>query len=290
MKDMPPVVVWGNCQSTPLAAMLTKPLSLHGWRVQVVPPVFEIDEAQLAEVHELLPRAAALITQPVRDEYRIPGCGSNQLAALLPDDAVVVSIPVTYDTSGFPYQVNAHRGDGSRVDAPLTDYHDLRAIIAAERGLSPQDAATWWPTPTAAMVRTNNAQSMAELSRREEPLDVHVSDLLAGPAMFTLSHPTNATLAETARRILAVLEIPGAEEIVVPEREYLGARRAPVEPAVVDALGWPADAIQEEWLVDKVDVPRIDVVTAHLDFYAAYPDILTDTRARFAERLELLEL
>lgn len=287
--EAPPVVVWGNCQSTPLAALLTAPLLRHGWRVHLVPPVFEIGEAGLAEVHELMGTAAALITQPIRDEYRIPGCGSAQLSALLPDDAKVVSFPVTYDTSAFPYEVNAHRGDGTRVDAPITDYHDLRAIVAAERGLSLDDALEWWPAPTPEMVTTNAKQSVAELRRRETQLDVHASDLLeSSPAMFTLSHPTNAVLAETARRVLHTLDIPG--DIDVPEREFLGARRAPVEEAVVEAMDWPDSARRDNWVVNREELPLRDVVAAHLAQYAEFPDIVTDARQRFARRLELLQL
>lgn len=285
----PPVIVWGNCQAAPLASLLTEPLAAHGWGVIPVPAVFEVDESDLAAIQDdVLPRAAVLITQPIRDEYRIPGCGSDQLAARLPPDAPVVTIPVTYDTSGFPYQVNAHLGDGTRVDAPITDYHDLRTIVAAERGLTVDQTLDWWPAPTAAMVTTNAEASRAELQRRETDLDVHASDLLAGPAMFTLSHPTNAVLGEIARRILAELDLPG--DIQIPEREFLGARRAPVEAVVVDTLGWPDDARRDTWVVNQTALDPAAVIGAHLDFYAEHPDLITDTRRRFAARLELLDL
>jgi hypothetical protein len=282
------VVVWGNCQAAPLAALLTGPLAEHGWDVIEVPPVFEVDAAGLARVQELLPRAALLVTQRIRDEYSIPGCGSDQLAALLPDTARIVTIPVTYDTSAFPYQVNAHAGDGARVDAPLTDYHDLRAIVAAERGLDVDDAVAWWPAPAVDAVRSNADASRAELGRREADLDVTVSDLLVDPVMFTLSHPTNVVLAEVARRILRFLDLP--EEVLVPEREFLGARRAPVEEAVVDALGWDEAARRDDWEVLGEPVDRQKLLTAQLAFYAEHPDIVIDARRRFADRLDLLGL
>jgi hypothetical protein len=284
----PPVVVWGNCQAAPLAALLTGPLAEHGWDVAEVPPVFEVDAAGLAKVHELLGRAALLVTQRIRDEYSIPGCGSDQLAALLPGTARVVTIPVTYDTSAFPYQVNAHGGDGTRVDAPLTDYHDLRAIVAAERGFDVDDAMAWWPAPAADAVRSNAEASRAELGRRETDLDVTISDLLVDPVMFTLSHPANIVLAEVARRILRVLDLP--EEVVVPEREFLGARRAPVEESVVDALGWDERARRDTWEVEGEAVDLHQLLTAQLAFYAEHPDIVVDARERFADRLELLGL
>ncbi|HEY5822180.1 MAG TPA: WcbI family polysaccharide biosynthesis putative acetyltransferase, partial [Propionibacteriaceae bacterium] len=187
----PPVIVWGNCQAEPLARLLEGPVAAAGWEIVHIPPVFLIDEHDLARVrNEILPRAAALISQPVRDEYRLPGCGTAQLAERLPTSAALVTIPNTYDTSGFPFMVNAHEGDGTRIDAPLTDYHDLRLIVAAERGLSVDEALAWWPAPTPGMVTANATDSKSELQRREHDLDVHVSDLLDGPAMFTLSHPT----------------------------------------------------------------------------------------------------
>ena len=140
------------------------------------------------------------------------------------------------------------------------------------------------------MVTTNADSSKAELRRREQPLDVHSSDLLDGPAMYTLSHPTNATLVEIARRVVAALGLPDDPEIPNPEREFLGARRAPIEAAVVDALGWPQSARRDEWVVAKQEVPLRDLLEVHLDFYAEHPDIVTDARTRFADRLELLDL
>jgi hypothetical protein len=287
-KRRPPVVVWGNCQAAPLAALITGPLAEHGWDVQAVPPVFEVDAAGLAEVQDLLSRAALLVTQRIRDEYSIPGCGSDQLTALLPPTARVITIPVTYDTSAFPYQVNAHAGDGTRVDAPLTDYHDLRAIVAAERGLDVEDAVAWWPAPTADAVRSNAEASRAELGRREAELDVTVSDLLVDPVMFTLSHPANVVLAEVARRILRVLDLPA--DVVVPERQFLGDRRAPVEESVVNALGWDEEARRDGWQVLGRAVDQHELLTAQLAFYADGPDIVADARVRFAARLELLGL
>ena len=138
------------------------------------------------------------------------------------------------------------------------------------------------------MVRTNAKASQAELRRRETELDVKASDLLDRPAMFTLSHPTNAVLAEIARRVLQTLGIDG--DVEVPEREFLGARRAPVERAVVEALGWPDSARQDDWTIDKRVVPLREVLEVHLPWYAERPDIAVDARKRFRERLSLLDL
>ena len=288
----PLIVVWGNCQAKPIATLIESSVRAAGMQVEHLPPVFEISEAGFEHLRwNILPRTAVLISQPVRDEYRIPGCGTSQLAELLPSDARLLTFPVTYDTSAFPYQVNAHLNSGERIAAPITEYHDLRAIAAAERGLSADQALGWWPEPTANIVITNAQRSQAELRRREQPLDVHSSDLMIdGLAMHTLSHPTNLTLVEIARRILTTLGLPGDSEIAKPEREFLGERRAPVEAAVVDALGWPQSDRRDEWIVAKKTVPLGDLLRQQLDFYAQHPGIAADTRTRFANRLTLLEL
>lgn len=283
------VVVWGNCQAEPVGALLAEPLRAHHLRVVDVPAVFLVDVEGLRRVHELVAAAAVLVTQPVRDEYSIPGCGAAQLTGMLPHGGRAVTFPVTFHAAAFPFQVNAHGGDGARVDAPLTDYHDLRALVAAERGLSVDEALAWWPVPAAPAVQEVAATSLAELQRRERELDVTVSDLVdqAG-AMFTISHPTNLVLAEVARRVLGVLGLDG--EVTAPAREFLGARRAPVEAAVVDALGWDAAGVAADWRVDNAEVPRADVVAAHLALYRERPDIPADSRVRYAQRLDTLGL
>ena len=288
----PLVVVWGNCQAEPIATLIESSVRAVGLQVAHLPPVFEISEADLEHLRRnILPRTAVLISQPVRDEYRIPGCGTSQLAELLPDDARLITFPVTYDTSAFPYQVNAHLENGERIDAPVTEYHDLRAIAAAEQGLSVDRALAWWPEPTADMVIANAQRSRAELRRREQPLDVHSSDLMtAGLAMHTLSHPTNLTLVEIARRIVTALGLPAESDIANPEREFLGGLRTPIEAAVVDALGWPQSDRRDEWIVARKAIPLSDLLTLQLDFYAQHPGIAADARTRFADRLTLLEV
>ena len=283
------VVVWGNCQAEPIALLLRAPLARHGLNVVVVPPVFLVDEAGLDAVHNEVRASAVLISQPVRDEYRIPGCGTSQLAELLPPSGRLVTFPSTFHIGAFPYMVNAHGGDGERVPAPLTDYHDLRALVAAERGLDVERALAWWPAPPAEAVRAVDADSIARLREREASLDVTVSSQLDSPtALWTLDHPSNVVLAAIAGALLGVLSID--EAIEVPSREFLGARRAPVEAAVVTAHGWPVQAAAPVWRIDTREVPAAEVLAAHLALYRDRPDVVADTRSRYAERLDVLEL
>ena len=283
------VLVWGNCQAAPLADLMRPALTAYGCEVLEVPPVFLVTAEELAQLQEALPTLGALVSQPVSDEYRVPGCGTRQLAERLPPGAPVVTVPVMFDSSAFPFQVNAHDGTGARVDAPLTDYHDLRALVAAERGLDVDQTLEWWPAPAADRVRANATASVAELARRDEATDVDGHDLLGPGAMFTLSHPTNLVLAAEAGRILRALGVD-VPDPTPPEREYLGERRAPVEAAVVDALGWPDDAVRADWVVRHETVPLRTVLEAQLAFYAAHPDVPADSAVRHAARRERLGL
>lgn len=283
-----PVLVWGNCQARPLAQLITPAIAEAGAVVASTPPVFEVNEAEVADVRELVAHAAALITQPVRDEYRWPGCGADALAALLPPDARLVRVPVMYDLGPFPFQCNAHGGDGLRVDAPLTDYHDLRIVVAAHRGYSAARTLDWWPGAEPDAVRAVAADSRAELARRDAFVDVPGADLLGPEAMFTLSHPSNATLARLASRILDRLGLPS--DVASPGREFLGQRRAPLEPFVASALGWSEAVVGDRWLLDGQLLAPEQVVSAHLAFYADRPDVVADTLRRHADRLTRLGL
>lgn len=284
-----PLVVWGNCQAAPVAALIREPLARYGCEVVEVPPVFEATEDDLVRLRTVLADGAALVSQPVRDEYHVAGCGTRQLAALLPDDGRLVTFPVTYDTSAFPYQVNGHGGDGFRVQAPLTDYHDLRALTAAAQGRDVDGALAWWPAPPAAAVVANADASRAELRRREAELDVGASDLLGPDAMFTLSHPRNVVLAAVARRVLVALGLP-AEDVTVPDRQFLGERQAPVEAAVVEALDWPVEARHDRWVVRGEALELRTVLEAQLGWYAEHPDVVADAEERYRERRVLLGL
>ena len=283
------VVVWGNCQADPIAQLLAEPLSRHGLSVLRLPPVYLITAPQADEVRRVLTDAAFLISQPIRDDYRIPGLGTEQLASLLPPTGRVITFPVSFHTGPFPYQVNANGADGERVLAPITDYHDLRLIVAASRGLDTSATVAWWPEPSQTAVREISAASEAELQAREADLDVRTSDLVVRPeAMWTISHPTNATLGRVAQRLLTAMGID--DVIVTPEREFLAERCAPIEPAVASALGWTAPLARSEWTVGGESVPLTDVAAAHLDFYRNRPDVVSDSLRRYAGRLRTLEL
>jgi hypothetical protein len=184
-------LVWGNCQADPLADLLTAPLAAAGIEMLRVPPVFLATADELAEVHDELTRCRLLISQPVSEEYPLPGSGTAHLASLLPAEGRLVTFPVAFHVGAFPYQVHGYDEADRRVDAPMTDYHDLRVVWAAARGLTVSETLQQWPTPPADGVRAVHEASLAEIERRERQLDVTCSALLARPgAVWTMDHPS----------------------------------------------------------------------------------------------------
>ena len=282
------VIVWGNCQAPALASLLRAPLATAGLEVLTVPTVFEATAAEVAWVRDEVTRAALLVTQPIRDEYRHAGCGSEQLAAMLPDSGRAVRLPSVVHTGWFPYQANAHDEDGGRVDAPLVEYHDLRLLAAAAEGASADEVLERWPVTAAADgIRAAAAASVAELQRREAGTDVLASDLVDAPdALFAMNHPSNGVLATLARRVLDHVGVDAPVD--VPQREFLGAVRTPLEPHVVAARG--EGTARPDWVVRREPVSWEAVVRAQSELYAARPGIPRDARVRFADRLATLGL
>ncbi len=280
----PLALVWGNCQAPALARLLAPPLAAHGLEVLEVPPVHLLTPAQLGRVRGLLPRVRAFVSQPIRDEYATPGCGTAQLAAQLPRSAVVLRVASCFDVAAFPWSANAHGGDGVRVDAPLTAYHDLRVLLGAHRGWSRDRILAEWDSGDA-LVEAIAGASWRELRRRELTVDVPVSPWIRRPgALFTMNHPANATLQQVADAVLAALGVAGRTE--PPDREMLGATRLPVEAGPARLLGWAASG--PAYVVDGRPVDLGDVVDAHLASYARRPDVVADAAGRFAGRWQPL--
>ncbi len=285
--------VWGNCQAESIRRMVAPAGAAHGVEFVRLPPVFEMDEAEVGRLHDLLAVSGVLVTQPVKDEYRVPGCGSEQLIALLPADARVVRVPTTYYEGLFPWQVHAHDAAGARVDAPLTDYHDLRLLDAAVRGWTVEQAVDRIEAADADAdaVRDLARRSRAELHRRNADLDVDSTDaVVAGgaEAMWTVNHPANTTLRAVGAGVLAALGWTGGPE--VPDHEMLGGSRAPLDTAVLAALDLDPAAARPRWSLAGRDVPWTEVAQAQLELYAAQPDVARRAVERYADRTAALGL
>ncbi|MFJ6677698.1 WcbI family polysaccharide biosynthesis putative acetyltransferase [Microbacterium sp. NPDC091382] len=267
-------VVVGNCQAESVRLVLdTDDLPLLR-----VPPVYELDAADTARLHEVLAGASALIAQPVKDDYHGLPLGTRQLAASLPPAGRAVTFPIVRFTGLYPFQAALHV-PGTEEVPPIVAYHDVRTLAEAG-GLPIRD------TMGADAVRAEAADSIAELERREQQLDVGVSDLFAAPGfdlVRTVNHPGNAVILEIGGRILRALGRPG--EATDPGRPLLDAVHAPREDWVIDAWGLDT-APQPMWRVNGDGVDPGEIREAHLEWYRRNPGFVRGALERLRPTFE----
>jgi hypothetical protein len=104
--------------------------------------------------------------------------------------------------------------------------------------------------------------------------------------MWTVNHPANATLREVGAGVLATLGWAG--EPAVPEHQMLGGSRAPLDAAVLDALGLDRSAARGRWVLAGRDTPWEEVAGPQLALYAERPDVARRAVDRYADRLAAL--
>lgn len=285
--DRPLLLVWGNCQAEAMRILLSSDAAMP-FRTVRIPPVHELESADLPHVDRLVRQTSVLLTQPVREGYRDLPLGVPDLTRALPPHAVVLRWPVLRYAALHPFQVIVRHPSDPAAVPDLVPYHDLRTIVAFERGVRPGEN---WDLPVSDAGFRDAAQaSLDELRRRESrDTDIAASDLFqsAGSrATHTINHPTNVVLTALAQRILDHLDT--ACTVGDPGRELLGGVRAPVERRVLRALGLPGDA-RPDWTVDGSDVSSDVVHRAHLDWYAAHPQFVDAALARHSELLRILQ-
>ncbi len=275
------LVVHGNCQAEALRLLIQDAPEAPCVSVRV-PAVHELTAEEVPLLQRLLARASVVLTQPVTDGYHSLPLGAAQVAAAAPDATLVVW-PVIRYAGLLPWQVVFNHPRAG--DPPVVPYHDVRTILRAAG--EPEARAT------SAGVRAVSAWSLDELGTREHRAGaVRVSDLVgeAGPsAMNTVNHPGNAVLVALARRLQSHLGWPVSA--VDPGFTLLDSVHSPVEPAVLDALGFaaaPSSDAQGEWLVGGSRVPAEHIASTQIAWYHENQDVLDDVLLRTADQRRLL--
>jgi hypothetical protein len=284
-------VVYGNCHADPIRRLLDDSQAFHRtFQTVAIPAAHEITGDQLESVKSTLAGAKLLVTQPVRDDYRGLPIGSEQLAGALPENARRITIPALYYDGTYPFQVYVRPTDTGRAPVPIVSaYHDLRFLHCAAQGWNVDRAKVWLNThrPSPEGIRAVAKQAQARLAEYEAPLDVHVHDRLTSPELhgrgfFTVDYPTNAGMMELVAGIHRRLELPYQPRHT--GRPLLGTYRTPLEASVIEALDLP-DAPRPHWVARGQTYSLEQMLGAHLDFYAAHPDIVAAGTTDHAERM-----
>jgi hypothetical protein len=159
---------------------------------------------------------------------------------MLPTEATSVSFPVAFYRGHHPYQVYVKNSAGMNMNMPITGYHDLRFLVAANQGMTRDAGADWlqsFTTPARTLAEYAD-ESIAVLRKREEKLDVKIShqiDRADTNLFFSVNHPCNNLLASQASQIVRIKEL--SETLKVPSRQFLGSDISHIDGFVARANG-----------------------------------------------------
>ncbi|AKT52503.1 WcbI family polysaccharide biosynthesis putative acetyltransferase [Arsenicicoccus sp. oral taxon 190] len=272
----PLAVVLGNCQAEALRVLLDASPQLRTVRV---PPVFELDDADVHHLDLLLQRADVLVAQPVKDGYRGLPLGTQEVLARHPR-LRLLAIPVCFYAGLYPWQVLVRTPESG--DPPGVPYHDLRTLLEAA-GSRPRDVMP------ADAIRAVARESVAELRRRESVAGtVVVSDLLepaGADACHVVNHPGNTLLLGLARRVQEALGLP--VEARDPGRTLLPELYAPLDERVVAALDLDAEP-RVDWRLRGEVLPDAEVREVQLAWLREHPEIVELGLTRHARTIEAM--
>jgi hypothetical protein len=287
-QDRPLWLVVGNCQAEALRLVLDG-VPDRPYRTARIPPVHELEAADLPFLRSLLAETAVLISQPIRQNYRGLPIGTADLTAALRPGASVVRWPVIRYAGLYPFQVIVRHPADRSVTPPVVPYHDLRTLVAARGGLDV--GAPWDVEVSGEAIRAVADASVAELARRERrDTDVGVSDVLlrhGADAAHTINHPGNPVLLDLASRILELRDVTARP--TTPPRTLLSSVYAPLEERVVRAHGISA-AVRTQWRVGDGEMQPQQVHEAQLRWYQDNPDYIGLAAERHGQVMGLLGL
>jgi len=240
------ITIVGNCQSHPLFLGLEK--ALPAYRFHFCTPVHLATEADVKELHGVLPHTGLLVMHRILPGYR-DGIGLDgvTLEGLLPPKARAVVLPNLHYEGYHPWIGYSRDPDGRlatvEADSPLGSYHDFLAMTAAVKKVDVSVLLdSTCPEELADLLRQNHRNSLAELRRREEECDVGIADWMEAnhqhhALMHTINHPTKLALDQLLGKVLSFLEyaLPLTPDLY-DRSEHLGAIAIPIHPWVRQAL------------------------------------------------------
>jgi hypothetical protein len=282
---MEQVVVVGNCQAQALEMMLgTNDSFTKRFEFVSFPPVHEIPDTMVPELHNAVAAATVVILQRVDDGYRDGvGLGTETLARIA-GAATVVRWPSLYWAGYFPDLFYLRNGTGQPViDGPF-DYHDQSILLAYDSGLDVTETCRLLEDPErSSEAQTWAANSTAELDVRSQACDVHVASFIASEfraklLFFTMNHPTNQLLGFVAQRITDLIGIPGrVDHRLIPD-EVLGSTFYPLHANHVCALDLDFvtkfGAGHVPYRIRGITYEPAEAVQAFFDYYAAHPQLV----------------
>ncbi|MCX5938477.1 MAG: WcbI family polysaccharide biosynthesis putative acetyltransferase, partial [Cyanobium sp. LacPavin_0920_WC12_MAG_62_9] len=238
--------------------------------------------AEVARLHQALPKADVLVMHRVQPGYRNNiGLDSTTLKSLLSPSARCLVLPNLHYEGQLPWCGYGQDPDGRlaalEADSPLGPYQDFLAMAAAGLGLDAEDLLNQsCPEGVAALLQIAHQSSLAELQSREAQCNVQLSDWIAEhhrhqPIGHTINHPTQASLRELLRRLIGQLD---PENRLGPDpfdgQDHLDSLSLPIHPWVQQALNlgaWSTSWGQRENIPFSIQAQLAESIA----FYRLHP-------------------
>ncbi len=282
---MEQVVVVGNCQAKALELLLgTNEAFARHFAFTSFPPVHELPDAMVPELHRAVAGARVAILQRIDDSYRDGvGLGTETLAGIA-GDATVLRWPSVYWTGYFPDLFYLRDANGGPVvDGPF-DYHDRAILQAYARGDDVARTCALLADPELPSdAPAQAAQATAELDIRGQGCDIHVAAFIAEHyrdelLFFSMNHPANRLLGAMAQQVTELLAVPGGIDHRHLHDELLGSTFYPLHANHVRALqlGFGAQhAIgSTPFRIRGVVYETAAAIESFFAYYAAHPQLV----------------
>lgn len=282
---MEKAVIIGNCQAGALEIMLrTSKAFTNRFEFVSFPPVHEIPETIVPELHQAVADAAVVIPQRVDESYRDGiGLGTETLTAIA-GTAHVVRWPSVYWAGYSPDLFYLRDAAGEPVIDDVFDYHDRLILRAYAAGVDAEGVCRLLEDPE----RPSDAQiwatnSTAELGLRGSDCEVQVTSFVSSNfrdqlLFFTMNHPANVLLGFIAQQITELLGIPDGIDHRRISDEILGPTFFPLHANHVRALklefGSEFGAGHIPFRSHWVTYEPLEAVQMFFDYYAAHPQLV----------------
>ena len=248
------------------------------------PPVHEIPEAMVPELHLAVVGASILIPQQIDEAYRDGlGLGTNTLSELA-GAADIVRWPSVYWAGYFPDLIYLRDAQGEPIlDGPF-DYHDRSILEAWASGVDVVGTCKLLENPDIpSNAQAWAAKATAELDIRGQDCDVQLAPFITSRfrdelLFYTMNHPTNLLLEFLAQEIIGLLGISGSVDPRRMPGDVLGSTFYPIHANHVRALKLGFDAKfgagSTPFRIRDVDYEPTEAIQAFFDYYAAHSELV----------------
>ena len=264
------LVIIGNCQAEPLAALL-----------RAKNPSIRIAKVITAHTYKHDPQLDALIrtvdhviTQPIADKF-----GNIATNTLKQEHPNKVTTYLNLHFNGFHSDWSYLNTPKGRLHGPMGEYHNVTIVEGFQQGLTQTETLTRLSSKEYNSARYQHAAeaSLATLKEREADVDIKMTDVVEQDlaakrcSFHTFNHPNKQLLNEEANRILEHLSIANMSKDTHGEiLNFTVTRANPISTdAPTENIGYLVNISEDSFKRGKGNIPRADADLV-AEFYRIY--------------------